>query len=41
MLRDYQRQRGVRFSITVQNRLDMARDTELLQAMREANVKAA
>ena len=40
MLRDYQRQRGARFSVTVQSRLDKARDTELLQAMREANVKA-
>ena len=38
MLRDYQRQVGVRFSVTVQIRLDNARDSELLQAMREAGV---
>ncbi len=40
MLRDYQRQVGVRFRITVQIRLDNARDSELLQAMREAGVNA-
>jgi len=38
MLRDYQRQVGSRFSITVQIRLDKARDAELLQAMREAGI---
>ena len=38
MLRDYQKRVGVRFSITVQIRLDMARDEELLTAMREAGV---
>jgi radical SAM superfamily enzyme YgiQ (UPF0313 family) len=36
LLRDYQRRVGVRFSITVQIRLDKARDGELLAAMREA-----
>jgi radical SAM superfamily enzyme YgiQ (UPF0313 family) len=39
MLRDYQQRLGVRFSITVQIRLDMARDDELLTAMREAGVR--
>lgn len=38
MLRDYQRQVGTRFRITVQIRLDKARDSELLQAMRQAGV---
>lgn len=38
MLRDYQQQTGVRFSITVQMRLDRARDEELLLAMRQANI---
>ena len=38
MLRDYQQRVGVRFWITVQIRLDKARDTELLTAMREAGV---
>ena len=38
MLRDYQAQVGVRFGITVQIRLDKARDGELLQAMRQAGV---
>jgi radical SAM superfamily enzyme YgiQ (UPF0313 family) len=38
MLRDYQRQVGTRFRITVQIRLDRARDSELLQAMRQAGV---
>ena len=38
MLRDYQRQAGVRFYITVQIRLDKARDEELLHAMREAGI---
>jgi radical SAM superfamily enzyme YgiQ (UPF0313 family) len=38
MLRDYQRQVGVRFSITVQIRLDKARDAELLRAMHQAGI---
>jgi radical SAM superfamily enzyme YgiQ (UPF0313 family) len=38
MLRDYQADRGVRFRITVQIRLDRARDSELLTAMREARI---
>jgi len=38
MLRDYQREVRVRFSITVQIRLDKAHDAELLQAMREARI---
>jgi radical SAM superfamily enzyme YgiQ (UPF0313 family) len=38
MLRDYQRRLGVRFFITVQIRLDKARDEDLLRAMREAGV---
>jgi len=38
MLRDYQRRTGVRFHITVQIRLDKARDAELLEAMREAGI---
>ncbi len=38
MLRDYQRRVGVRFSITVQIRLDKARDAELLAAMRGAGI---
>ena len=38
MLREYQRQVGVRFGITVQIRLDKARDGELLQAMRQAGI---
>ncbi len=38
MLRDYQDRLGVRFHIMVQIRLDRARDTELLQAMREAGI---
>ncbi|MFW6106696.1 MAG: B12-binding domain-containing radical SAM protein [bacterium] len=38
MLRDYQQRVGTRFSITVQIRLDRARDDELLQAMREARI---
>jgi radical SAM superfamily enzyme YgiQ (UPF0313 family) len=40
MLRDYQRVVGARFSVTVQIRLDKARDSELLQAMREAGINA-
>jgi radical SAM superfamily enzyme YgiQ (UPF0313 family) len=38
MLRDYQDQVGVHFSITVQIRLDRARDSELLHAMRQARI---
>jgi len=38
MLRDYQQRAGKRFGITVQIRLDRARDGELLQAMRQAGV---
>ncbi len=38
MLRDYQRRVGRRFSITVQIRLDKARDGELLHAMRQAGI---
>ena len=38
MLTDYQQRVGKRFRITVQIRLDRARDTELLRAMREAGV---
>ncbi len=38
MLRDYQKQVAIHFSITVQIRLDRARDDELLHAMRQARV---
>lgn len=38
LLAKYQQDRGVTFSITVQIRLDMARDNELLEAMRQANI---
>jgi radical SAM superfamily enzyme YgiQ (UPF0313 family) len=38
LLAKYQKDHGVRFSITVQIRLDMARDSELLAAMRQANI---
>jgi len=38
MLRDYQKKHRTRFRITVQIRLDRARDTELLTAMREAGI---
>jgi len=38
MLADYQERVGKRFSITVQIRLDRARDAELLNAMRQAGV---
>jgi radical SAM superfamily enzyme YgiQ (UPF0313 family) len=38
MLRDYQDQQQVTFSIMVQIRLDRARDTELLEAMRQARI---
>jgi radical SAM superfamily enzyme YgiQ (UPF0313 family) len=37
-LKDYQRKVRTRFTITVQIRLDKARDTELLAAMREAGI---
>jgi radical SAM superfamily enzyme YgiQ (UPF0313 family) len=39
LLRDYQRKINKRFIITVQIRLDKARDDELLQAMREAGIR--
>jgi len=38
LLGDYQEEAGVRLGITVQIRLDRARDTELLKAMRRAGV---
>jgi radical SAM superfamily enzyme YgiQ (UPF0313 family) len=38
LLRDYQERVGVRFSITVQIRLDRAQDGEMLQAMRQARI---
>ncbi|MBN1556449.1 MAG: B12-binding domain-containing radical SAM protein [Phycisphaerae bacterium] len=38
LLRDYQNRARTRFSITVQIRLDKARDEELLSAMRQAGV---
>ena len=38
LLRDYQSQVRKRFGITVQIRLDKAKDAELLQAMREAGI---
>jgi radical SAM superfamily enzyme YgiQ (UPF0313 family) len=38
LLRDYRKRTGRRFTITVQIRLDKARDAELLQAMREAGI---
>ncbi len=38
LLRDYQRQVRTRFKITVQIRLDKAKDAELLQAMRDAGI---
>jgi len=38
LLRDYQMRIGRRVSVTVQIRLDKARDTELLQAMRQAGI---
>lgn len=38
MLKDYQESTGVRLDITVQIRLDKAKDTELLQAMRGARI---
>jgi radical SAM superfamily enzyme YgiQ (UPF0313 family) len=39
MLRDYQQRVGAHFSITVQIRLDKARDAELLEAMGEAGIR--
>jgi len=39
LLRDYQAEMSVRFSITVQIRLDKAHDAELLAAMRDANIR--
>jgi radical SAM superfamily enzyme YgiQ (UPF0313 family) len=39
LLRDYQRRMGLRFFITVQIRLELARDEELLDAMRECGVR--
>ncbi len=41
MLRDYQRSIGRRFDIGVQIRLDKANDSELLSAMRQANINTA
>ncbi|MBD3427182.1 MAG: radical SAM protein [Candidatus Omnitrophica bacterium] len=38
MLRDYQKAIGVRLDVGVQIRLDMAKDTELLSAMRQAGI---
>lgn len=38
MLRDYQETIGYRLDVTVQIRLDKAKDTELLQAMRSARI---
>ncbi|MDI6774965.1 MAG: radical SAM protein [Verrucomicrobiota bacterium] len=38
LIRDYQRQVRARFDLTVQIRLDRARDEQLLRAMREAGV---
>ncbi|TRZ93756.1 radical SAM protein [bacterium] len=38
MLRDYQKNIGKRLDVTVQIRLDKARDHELLSAMRQANI---
>jgi radical SAM superfamily enzyme YgiQ (UPF0313 family) len=38
LLRDYQAEMSVTFSVTVQIRLDKARDSELLSAMRDANI---
>lgn len=39
MLADYQKRIGRRFRITVQIRLDKARDSELLSAMRDAGIR--
>ena len=40
LLAEYQDEMAVRFSVTVQIRLDKARDAELLAAMRQANIRA-
>jgi radical SAM superfamily enzyme YgiQ (UPF0313 family) len=40
MLRDYQKNIGIRLDLTVQIRLDKARDSELLSAMRQAGINA-
>ena len=40
LLRDYQRETGRRLDVTVQMRLDNAKDPELLSAMRQAGVNA-
>jgi len=39
MLRDYQKRMNLRFFLTIQIRLDCARDTELLTAMRECGIR--
>ncbi|MCX5702552.1 MAG: radical SAM protein [Candidatus Omnitrophica bacterium] len=41
MLRDYQKDIGRRLDLTVQIRLDKAKDPQLLSAMREANINTA
>jgi len=41
LLADYEKRIGLRLDITVQIRLDKARDTELLSAMRQAGVQTA
>ncbi len=38
LLREYQNEMSIRFTITVQIRLDKARDIELVAAMRQANI---
>ena len=38
MLRDYQKSTGIRLDVTVQIRLDKAKDAELLSAMRQAGI---
>ncbi|MFC1667097.1 B12-binding domain-containing radical SAM protein [Candidatus Omnitrophota bacterium] len=38
MLRDYQKSTGIRLNLTVQIRLDKAKDPELLSAMRQAGI---
>jgi len=39
LLRDYQKKINVRFTLTVQIRLDKAKDSDLLQAMREGGIR--
>lgn len=39
LLRDYQKQAALKFFVTIQIRLELARDTELLDAMRDANIR--